>query len=143
MKTHLLLIRTISPDSTPSPKPSLIADLVDAVLKVPGLRVASVEVNLIAESEAITRRVRNLKSVNEAGTSEPEPHAFIAGVSGIHCKVCGQMEFSNKHVAATAKPGKETIPWSTMKDVPHRFMGSGESGLCDLCGQTLAKHTAI
>lgn len=58
MKSYLLLIRTIMPDSTPSPRPSLIADLVDSVLKVPGMRVASVEVVEISVTETITRRIR-------------------------------------------------------------------------------------
>lgn len=80
MKSHLLLIRTIMPDSTPSPRPSLIADLVDSVLKVPGMRVASVEVVEISAAETITRRIR--KTGSEA-TSAPSPVLVVP-----QCKQC-------------------------------------------------------
>lgn len=93
MKQHLLLIRTIMPDSTPSPRPSLIADLVDSVLKVPGMRVASVEVVEIGSSETITRRIRKTGSEATSAPASVEnvSHRFVAPTESSEdkCIFCG------------------------------------------------------
>lgn len=108
MKQHLLLIRTIMPDSTPSPRPSLIADLVDSVLKVPGMRVASVEVVEISAAETINRRIR--KTGSEATSAQapatsaparPLEHKFDPGtsLSNAHiCQACGGLATDSQHV---------------------------------------------
>lgn len=60
MKSHLLIIRTLCSDDH-IPSPTLVADLLDATLKVSGLRLTSIEVLTVGDSSTlITRRVRKI-----------------------------------------------------------------------------------
>jgi hypothetical protein len=62
MKHNTILIKTIRGDLVPTPAPTLIADLVEAVLRAPGLRVKSVEVADVEREAVVTRRIREVKA---------------------------------------------------------------------------------
>ncbi len=58
-KYNLITVLTMRADDTTAPTPALLADLIDAVLRVPGLRVKRVEVcDLSTEPQATNRRIR-------------------------------------------------------------------------------------
>lgn len=62
MKHNLILIRTLRADNTASPEAEVIAKLCEAVLTVPGLRVKSVEVSDVSDTEVVVRRIREVKA---------------------------------------------------------------------------------
>lgn len=96
MNLHIHIKTTLSP-SMPKPTPLLIADLVDAVLKVPGLRVQSVEVLEVTKGETITRRVRHVADERIPGA-----------VKAIKL-IDNAIKLVNEALpAATAKPGEGT-----------------------------------
>lgn len=73
MKPIHLHIKTLIADNIPVPSGDLIADLVDSVLKVPGLRVQSVEIVKVEGVAVVTRRVRNVDPLGTKPRSTPPP----------------------------------------------------------------------
>ena len=97
MKSHLLLIRTLTPDTVPTPPPSLIADLVDAVLKTPGMRVASVETLEIATAAITKRKIRLPKAAGAvAHGTELQNHPFMGSGTLDVCAFCMQPKAKHK-----------------------------------------------
>lgn len=130
MKPIHIHIKTIMADNIPTPPPSLLADLIDAVLKAPGLRVQSIEVVEANDVSMITRRVRHMvgersdKSGADAPGTPPQmpegltekeklrwtPHVFQQSTEYVGGCVCGMLKNADIHIAplvgATAKPGE-------------------------------------
>lgn len=98
MKHNLIIIRALRADDKPSPSPELIADLVEGVFRVPGLRVRSVEVlDNVDVGVSVSRRIREVKSPREAAKRVQEVQHVFAG-TGIFCKACGREKEHPIHV---------------------------------------------
>ena len=100
--THRINITALRASNVPAPKPQLIADLIESVLRVPGLRVQKVEVLNVESEETITKRVKVPAGPKATKTAEsfpldPPKHSFTRTGASLFCEACGQIEEHEVH----------------------------------------------